>query len=295
MQFRVVARRHWAAARALLVFTVICGIGYPLCIWLTAQLPGLRANAEGSIIRAGGRAVGSSLIGQQFSDAAGGPLPQYFQPRPSAAGAGYDPMASAASNLGPESIVDVPGRPSLLTQVCARSNAVAAAEGLERGAGARPFCTAGGVGAVLSVLGARDAHGRVAHPRRVISINEPCATTVRPFLASYAGVPVECARPGDDYSMGKIVPIRGAAPSRPRIPADAVTASGSGLDPDISPEYAELQIARVARVRRVSPEQVRDLVRANSAGRGLFIFGEPRVRVLALNLELDRRYPLIGG
>lgn len=295
MELRVVARRHWAAMRALLVFTVVLGIGYPLFIWLVAQIPGLHDKAEGSIIRIGAQLVGSGLIGQRFTDAAGRPLPQYFQSRPSAAGDGYDPTASAASNLGPESIVDAPGRPSLLTQVCARSKAVAEAEGLGKGAGARPFCAERGVGAVLSVLGPRTARGTVEQPSRVISVNEPCATTPEPFVPSYAGVPVECARLGEDYSMGEIVPIRGTAPSRPQVPADAVTASGSGLDPDISPEYAELQIARVARARRINPEQVGDLVRANSTGRGLAIFGEPRVRVLALNLELDRRYPLTGG
>ncbi|CAM3402481.1 potassium-transporting ATPase subunit C [Mycobacterium intermedium] len=144
-------RQHLAALRALLVFTVILGLGYPLLIWLLALIPGLHAKAEGSIITADGKPVGSRLIGQLFTDASGNPLPRYFQTRPSAAGAGYDPMASGGSNLGPESIVDAPGHPSLLTQVCSRSAAVGRLENVD---GSRPFCTGGGVGAVLKFVGA---------------------------------------------------------------------------------------------------------------------------------------------
>ena len=169
-------RVHSAALRALLVLTVITGLAYPVLVWAIAQLPGLKDKADGSIVTAGGKVVGSSLIGQLFTDAKGNALPQYFQSRPSNAGTGYDPMASGAGNLGPESIVDA-GKPSLLTQVCTRSYAVAEAEGLDRTTGARPFCTADGVGAVLSVIGPRDATGNVTHPTKVVSVNQPCATT----------------------------------------------------------------------------------------------------------------------
>lgn len=288
MNLSVLARRHWAALRALLVFTVILGLGYPLLVWAVAQLPGLRSHAEGSIIRVNGKALGSKLIGQSFTDAAGQPLPQYFQSRPSAAGQGYDPTASGASNLGPESVVDMPTKPSLLTLVCARSKAVGEREGVD---GARPFCTGGGVGAVLSVIGPRDPRGNVVHPGRVISVNEPCATTRQTFIASYQGVRVECARFGEDYSIGQIVPIRGAAPADPAVPADAVTSSGSGLDPDISPAYANIQIARVATARHLTADQVREVVRRHSTSRELGFLGEPRVNVVALNLELDQKYP----
>jgi len=81
-------RQHWAAFRALLVLTVITGLAYPLFIWLVAQVPGLRDNANGSIIEVGGKPVGSRLIGQLFTDKDGNALPQYFQSRPSAAGNG---------------------------------------------------------------------------------------------------------------------------------------------------------------------------------------------------------------
>jgi K+-transporting ATPase ATPase C chain len=293
-------RQHWAAFRALLVLTVITGLAYPLFIWLVAQVPGLRDNANGSIIDVGGKPVGSSLIGQMFTDKDGNALPQYFQSRPSAAGAGYDPLATSASNLGPESIVDTPADPSqpkdnngykasLLTLVCGRSVAVGQLEGVD---GSRPFCTGEGVGAVLSVIGPRDSHGNVVHPTKVVSVNEPCGTTARPFLDTYEGVRVECAKFGEDYTIGQIVPIRGAAPADPAVPMDAVTASGSGLDPHISPAYADLQVNRVAKARGVSPDQVRQLVHANQDGRVLGFLGEANVNVLQLNIALDQKYPV---
>ena len=300
MKLANLVRLHWAALRALLVLTLIVGFAYPALIWLVAQLPGLRDNANGSIIEVGGKPVGSRLIGQLFIDSDGNPLRQYFQGRPSAAGAGYDPLATGASNLGPESIVDTPGDPakspddngykaSLLTQVCRRSNAVGTLEGVD---GSRPFCTGDGVGAVLSVIGPRDERGNVVSPTRVVSVNEPCASTTTPFLPTYEGVRVECAKYGEDYAVGQIVPIRGAGRTDPVVPADAVTASGSGLDPHISIAYANVQIPRVAKARGITEDQLRQAVRDNQDGRMLGFMGEPRVNVLALNLELDERYPV---
>ncbi|OBI07173.1 potassium-transporting ATPase subunit C [Mycobacterium scrofulaceum] len=305
MKFSSFVRMHWAAFRALLVLTVITGLAYPLFIWLVAQIPGLHDNAEGSILTANGKPVGSRLIGQLFTDKDGNALPQYFQSRPSAAGAGYDPLSTSASNLGPESIVDTPAdptlmasgksasdagfKPSLLTTVCSRSAAVGQLEGVD---GSRPFCTGGGVGAVLSVIGPRDGRGNVTHPTRVVSVNEPCQTTPAAFVTLYEGVKVECAKYGEDYTIGQIVPIRGAAPANPAVPADAVTASGSGLDPNISPAYADLQVTRVAKARRVSPDQIRQVLAQNQSGRTLGFFGEPCVNVLQLNLQLDHKYPV---
>lgn len=288
MNLSTLIRQHWAALRALLVLTVIVGIAYPLFIWLVAQMPGLRDQADGSILEVNGKPLGSSLIGQSFTDDKGVPLPQYFQSRPSAAGSGYDPLATSASNLGPESILDAPDKPSLLTQVCSRSKAVGELDAVD---GSRPFCTGDGVGAVLSVIGPRDANGNVVNPTRVVSVNEPCPSTARPFLDSYLGVRVECAKPGEDYAIGQIVPIKGAA-ADPAVPADAVTASGSGLDPHISPAYADLQIARVARIRGVGAEAVRGLVEQHTEGRTLGFLGEPRVNVVELNIALDQKYPL---
>lgn len=284
---------HLAALRAILVFTVLLGLVYPLGMTLVAQLPGLKHNADGSLLTQDGRTVGSSLIGQSFTDADGAPLVQYFQSRPSAAGDGYDPLASGAGNLGPENVVDTladpadpeSGAPSLLTQVCSRSKAVGELEGVD---GSRPYCTPGGVGAVLGVFYSEGLTGAVT---RVVSLNEDCATTPTPFLAAYEGVVVECARYGEDYAKAIVTPVRGDAPDTPAVPADAVTASGSGLDPDISPAYAALQVARVAKERGTDVASVEKLVAEHTTGRFLGFMGEPAVNVLELNLALDASYP----
>ena len=124
---------------------------------------------------------------------------------------------------------------------------------------------------------------------RVISINQPAPST--PFISAYKGVKVELGKFGEDYAKGKIVPIRGDAPASPAVPADAVTASGSGLDPEISPAYAKLQETLVAKTRGVSVSQVAALVAKYRKGRDLGFMGEARVNVLQLNLALDKDYP----
>jgi K+-transporting ATPase ATPase C chain len=152
------------------------------------------------------------------------------------------------------------------------------------------------VGAVLSVIGPRNSSGNVVHPTQVISVNEPCtmpgSAPTAVFQQLYNGVQVQCAQYGQDYSVGQIVPIRGAASDRPTVPSDAVTASASGLDPNISPAYADIQVARVAQARGISPAQVRDAIHDNQHGRQLGFVGQPVVNVLQLNLELDRKYPV---
>jgi potassium-transporting ATPase KdpC subunit len=291
--------QHLAAVRALLVFTVLLGLAYPLAMVAVAQLPGLSDKAHGSLLKGTNRTlVGSRLIGQSFTDPSGRPIAGYFQSRPSAAGDGYDPTSTSASNLGPESIEDtlpVPGaldeegnpdegKQSLLTQVCARSVAVGELDGVD---GSRPYCTADGVGAALRVFRSNGLTGTVV---RAVSVNQACPTA--PFIPVYEGVNVECARPGEDYSGGVLTPIRGTAPSTPAVPADAVTASGSGLDPQISPEYARLQVPRVARERGTDATTIQNLVDQHTAGRSLGFMGEPAVSVLELNLALDRQFPL---
>jgi len=291
-------RQHLAALRALLVLTVVLGIAYPLVILAVAQLPGLKAKADGSLTTSNGAVVGSRLIGQAFTDAKDNPLPGYFQSRPSAATAnevtGYDPTATSASNLGPESVTDTFDDPatkdedesaqSLLTQVCSRSLAVGKLEHVD---GSRPFCTPDGVGAVLAVFYAKPGYkGAVTH---AVSINQACPA--KPFITTYKGAPVTCATFGTDYSKGKIVPIKGTAPAHPKVPADAVTASGSALDPEISLAYATIQQPRVAKARGITVAQVKAVVDKIATGRDLGFMGEKKVNLLLLNIALDKKYP----
>lgn len=174
------------AALLLVALTMLTGLLYPLAITGAAQVA-MPGPANGSIVRDGGRIVGSSLIGQTFTQA------RYFQGRPSAAGDGYDAGASSGSNLGP---------------------------------------TSGDLAAAIAE---------------------------------------------------RVAAARAAGVSGP-IPADMVTASGSGLDPDISPANAFAQVARVAGARGLDAAALRGVVE-RAVERPLL--GEPRVNVLMLNRQLD--------
>jgi K+-transporting ATPase ATPase C chain len=203
-----IVRQHVAALRGLLLFTVICGIIYPVVMFGVAQVA-FHHQANGSLVSYKGQVVGSSLLCQEFVDAKGNPLPQYFQPRPSDAvnaevktDYGCDPGFSAASNLGPDN-------PVLVQLIKQRQKQISSFD-----------------------------HVKISS-----------------------------------------------------IPPDAVTASASGLDPDISPAYAYLQVNRVAAARHVSASAVRALVTQSVRGRNLGFLGEPRVDVLTLNIALDQKYP----
>ena len=195
-------RQTWAALRLLLGLTLVLGIVYPLAVTAIGQVA-FPWQANGSLLTAGGQhatsvagagghpVIGSALIGQSFDG------PTWFQPRPSDAGKGYDTLASAGSNLGPNN-------PTLLKTVQQLRQQVATANNVD-----------------------------------------PAA-----------------------------------------VPPDAITASGSGLDPDISPAYARLQVARVAAARGLPVDRVAALVENAVEGRTLGLLGEPRVNVLRLNLAL---------
>jgi K+-transporting ATPase ATPase C chain len=174
------------AIRALVVFTVLTGIAYPLVVTGLSQAL-FKDQANGSLIVQDGKIVGSSLIGQPFSE------PRYFWGRPSATSpVPYNGAASSGSNQGPTN-------PALIDAVKER-------------------------------------------------------------VSRFEAKPV---------------------------PVDLVTASGSGLDPHVSPAAAEHQVARVAKTRSLPEQKVRDLVAQHTEGRQLGILGEPRVNVLRLNLALD--------
>lgn len=205
-------RQLLPALRLLLVGTVVLGLAYPFAVLGLAQVA-FKAKADGSLVSVNGTVVGSSLIGQQFSD------PKYFQPRASAAGA----LAS-----GTPSTPDAPVDPSSLAQA-----------------------NSGG-----SNLG---------------PTNETLLSTVEERAAAY--------RQANGLDADALVPV------------DAVTASGSGVDPHISIANARLQAPRVAQQRNLSVDQVNRLVDANTEGRTLGVLGEPGVNVLALNLALDGAGP----
>jgi len=180
------------ALRMTVLSVLALGIAYPLAVTGVARLAFPQAS-EGSLITSRGEPVGSALIGQRFE------TDRYFHSRPSAAGSGYDAMASAASNRAPTSR-------QLIDDVTDRVDAI---------------------------------------------------------VQSETGV------------------------SRGDVPVDLVTASGSGLDPDISPDSATLQVERVARTRGLDPDVVRALVRQHTTERQFGFLGERRVNVLRLNLALD--------
>jgi K+-transporting ATPase ATPase C chain len=196
-------RQHVAALRMLLVFTVLCGIIYPVFMWGVAQAA-FKNQADGSLVTVNGKVVGSSLLCQEFVDAKGNPLPQWFQPRPSNATSGAandygcDPGFSAAANLGPNS--------SDLTKTVEQ---------------------------------------------------------LKKQIATFDGV------------------------AESAVPPDAVTSSGSGLDPDISPANAAIQVDRVAKARDLPATEVRSLVSKYTTGRDAGFLGEPVVNVLNLNIALS--------
>src|SRR5215468_2558992 len=202
-------RQFFASIRGWLIFTVICGILYPLVVFGIGQAV-FHHQANGSLVSYHGRVIGSSLVCQEFLGPKGRPLPQYFQPRPSASAAsatsqtgGCDPLTTGASNLGPNNH-------TLVTDIKQR----------------------------------------------------------RAQIAKFDHVPTSA------------------------IPPDALTVSASGLDAYISPQYAAIQVNRVAAARHISPAAVRALVATYTFGRPIGFLGEPGVNVLLVNLALDKQHPV---
>jgi K+-transporting ATPase ATPase C chain len=192
-------RQLLVGLRAMVVFTLVLGLIYPLAVFALGQVA-FKHKADGSQVSINGKVIGSSLVGQSFSDAKGNPLPQWFQSRPSVSD--YDTNSSGGSNLGPNNS-------DLVKLVTERKAQVAAFNGVS-----------------------------------------PAA-----------------------------------------VPADAVTASWSGLDPDISVAYARLQVSRVAKARGLPSSAVMALVAKHTSGRALGIIGQAHVNVLELNLALTALRP----
>jgi K+-transporting ATPase ATPase C chain len=209
------AKQLLTAIRITLVLLLLVSGIYPLVVWGLSQAA-FKHQANGSLLtNAQGQVIGSELIAQGFTK------PEYFHPRPSAAGNGYDPTQSSGTNLGPTSDKLING-----------------------------------------------IHKKVPNGK-----DDP---------TNFDGV-VDLAkqyRKDNGLADGTLVPM------------DAVTRSGSGLDPHISPANAQLQIARIAKARNVSVDVVNGLVKSNTQGRSLGFLGEPVVNVLTLNIALDKAAPM---
>jgi K+-transporting ATPase ATPase C chain len=256
-----VARRQIIPA---IVLTLVVGLFFGLALPLVVTGIGrviFPFRSNGSLVKVNGKVVGSSLIGQNFLDSKGNPDPRYFQSRPSAAGAGYDPTASGATNLGP-------GDPRLV----------------------------GFIPGFNSV----DLNGNP-------STTNPFATTADPYcvpLDATSGNPATSPSSGEKFSKnndGSYVCDSNTVPERAlayralnnlaanvKVPVDAVTASASGLDPDISPANAQLQAARVASARHLPLATVLALVKAHTNGRQWGFLGDETVNALDLNLALNK-------
>ncbi|MEW1708817.1 K(+)-transporting ATPase subunit C [Microbacterium sp. NPDC089190] len=155
---RTTLRTAGVAVRAMLVFTLLLGVGYMLLITAVGQIA-LPFTANGSLIRtADGQVAGSQLIGQSFTDADGNALPQYFQSRPSAAGDGYDSAASSGSNLGPEN-------DDLISSIEERTAAAVELDGSGRIPADALTASASGLDPDISVANAERQVARVAEAR----------------------------------------------------------------------------------------------------------------------------------
>ena len=258
MRSAIFGRHLVASAIMLLGVTLVLGFGYPLVVTGLSQLF-FHQQANGSLLYRNGKLVGSALLGQSFTDSKGNPLPQYFQPRPSAAGAGYDASSSGASNLGPSNPLLIGFVPGVNTV------------GLDGSPSAtNPFATK-------------------ADPACV-----PTDPKGNPVTSPVPGQKYAKASDGSYVCDPNTIPQRAIAyrafnglAANASVPVDAVTASGSGLDPDISVQNALDQAPRVARARHLATAQVTALVYRYTQGRQWGFLGEPTVNVLKLNLALD--------
>jgi K+-transporting ATPase ATPase C chain len=253
----------------IVLAVIVCGV-YPVVVWGLAQVL-FHDKANGSLITdKDGKLIGSRLLGQSFSDA------KYFHPRPSAAGSGYDPTASGGSNLGPTSKKLINGTTKPTTQPNPKgSDPIPGPDTVDYdGIKLRivNYCEENAIPYDL-VQQKKDEHGSVLESK-VVPQN-----SFKTAKGEYDQVKLVNAFNDDTNTL--II-----KPSRP-IPADAVTASGSGLDPHISVENAKLQSKRVADARKIGVEAVEKLIADNTDGRDLAILGEPAVHAVRLNLALD--------
>jgi len=238
--------------RIKIFMTVVLGVGYPLLMTGISQVI-FPKQANGSLITskgsAGDKVIGSELIGQSFSK------PEYFHPRPSSAGGGYDATASGGSNLGPTSAKLIHGT----TKMDDKKNEVVDFDGINL---------------------------RIVHYSVDNEIPYESSVPLEQFKDAKGDLDdVKLIKAFNDDKAPLIF-----TPKAP-IPADAVTGSASGLDPHISPDFAHAQALRVAKARGVPVDQINELIMRFTEPPDLGLLGEPRVNVLRLNLAADQQFP----
>ncbi|MGA3067289.1 MAG: potassium-transporting ATPase subunit C [Tepidisphaeraceae bacterium] len=280
----------WASIAFTVTLGVVACIVYPTIVYFLAQTI-FPAQANGSLVDKNGEmttkdedAVGSYLLGQGFSAS------QYFQPRPSEAGAGYDPTASGGSNQGPLSDKQINGLTNPATTQPTTQPESLAFDGVRL----RTIHYAVNNNIAFNLYHAvyvKNADGSVdlqkqdkvplsQFENKDGSLNDVALVDAFPHPVLGQDAP--------DYSRQVVIAADFGTP----IPGDAVTASGSGLDPHISPDNAAIQKARVAQARGISPDKVQELIDAHTDQPGLGFLGDPGVNVLMLNLALDAKYPM---
>ena len=259
----------WASIGVTIVLGIICCAIYPAIIYGLGQLL-FPVQADGSLLKKDGsfttddtQAVGSALIGQNFSD------PKYFHPRPSAAGAGYDPTSSGGSQLGPLSDKLINGVTTPATTQPTVQPETLSYDGIR-----------------LRTIHYANDNGIPFKLYNVAADGSRTEVPLKNYLnkdGTLNDIGLVDAFPHNGATAGLI-----AADFGTLIPGDAVTASGSGLDPHISPANAMLQVNRIAAARKMSPDKVKALVEKYTDNPDLGILGDPGVNVLRLNIALDQ-------
>ena len=256
-------RQLLTSVAMIVVLTVTLGIGYSLAVTGIGQLA-FADKSNGSLVTAHGKVVGSSLLGQSFTDAKGNPVAIYFQGRPSAAttsSATNGITVGAASNLGPSNpllIGFVPGVNTVsLDGLSSATNPYATSSD--------PYCVPVDTSSSATPVISPTSGQRYAK------------NTDGTYVCDPHTVPERAITYRTEFGLA----------ANTAIPVDAVTGSGSGLDPDISITNADLQTHTVAAARHLPVATVRQLITAHTTGRSLGLFGDPGVNVLTLNLALD--------
>jgi K+-transporting ATPase ATPase C chain len=303
----------WASIAMTVTLGIICCGIYPLIVYGIAQVV-FPAQANGSLVKKDGtyttkdeEAVGSSLLGQNFS------LPGYFHPRPSSAGNGYDPTSSSGSNLGPLSDKLINGAtqttPATQPTTAPAATATTGPAATTSVAATAPASTQPTETLAFDGVRLRTIHYAVDNnisfklhhavyvkqPDGGYTLDKRDEVPIKTFEDSQGNL-IDTAlvdafphpTPTEDYTRTVVIADEFAT----LIPADAVTGSGSGLDPHITPDNAELQAARVAAARNISVDKVKTLIEQHTDAPSLGILGDPGVNVLMLNLALDNTYPI---